>query len=585
MIIALPASRTAAIESRRTSAAALACILALALFSPVAHAAEEPVDATGCIEIEDQPHTASFRFEDSPRHQALARSVPEGVPIGSIRFTRFAVFDLEDPSENNKLYRWANDFHWTTRESVLRDHLLVGVGDPYHLARNQESERILRDLKFIYDARVRPWRWCGDTVDLEVVTRDNWTFLPSVDFNRSGGANEYALGFRDSNFLGTGKQVKLSYEKDDERAGTTLGYGDPALFGTRWRMRLNLTENDDGHNRLLQLNRPFFSLYETWSAGGLLEDQKLEEKVWFRGDEIAEFDHEQQQVQVFGGVASDTQEGRGVKRWLFGYHYQTHEFDFSDSDIPPPELPPSRDYSYPYIGFQSIEDEYIEVHRINYLGRTEDLYIGERYEWNLGWSGESLGGTRDQVYLLGEYGNTLLVNYRDWWAVDTWLSGFWNIDDGEFENLWWTGESRYHRRQRENWALFARLRLDYTEGLTLDNQLTLGGDNGLRGYDRNYQTGDRAFVFNLEQRYYSDWHLFNLIRVGVAAFFDVGRAWFKGRDNGSNGDVLANAGVGLRFTSSRASKSSMLHLDLAFPFMKDDDVDDYQLLITVKDRF
>ena len=129
------------------------------------------------------------------------------------------------------------------------------------------------------------------------------------------------------------------------------------------------------------------------------------------------------------------------------------------------------------------------------------------------------------------------------------------------------------------------MRLDYTDGLTLDNQLTLGGSNGLRGYDRNYQVGDRAFVFNLEQRYYSDWHPFRLLRVGYAAFFDVGRAWFGGRDNGSNGDVLANAGIGLRLNSSRAEKGSVIHIDLAFPFMHDDDVDDVQFLITVKDRF
>lgn len=91
--------------------------------------------------------------------------------------------------------------------------------------------------------------------------------------------------------------------------------------------------------------------------------------------------------------------------------------------------------------------------------------------------------------------------------VDTAITGFWNVDDEDFENLWWTTETRYHLRQAEKWALFGALRLEYTDGLTLDNQLTLGGSNGLRGYDRNYQVGDRAFLFNLEQRYYSNWHL------------------------------------------------------------------------------
>ncbi|MFT5484355.1 MAG: hypothetical protein ACI9GW_003020 [Halieaceae bacterium] len=75
------------------------------------------------------------------------------------------------------------------------------------------------------------------------------------------------------------------------------------------------------------------------------------------------------------------------------------------------------------------------------------------------------------------------------------------------------------------------------------------------------------------------------LRVGAAAFIDVGRAWFSGEDNGSNGGVLTNVDIGLRLSSSRAEKGRMLHIDLAVPFNKDDDVDDVQLLVTLKASF
>jgi hypothetical protein len=561
---------------------ALCCLLML---SPTLQAASVGAGNGDCLEVPPQAETESFRFEPSEPHAELAAQVPLGTTIGSIRVTRFRVFDMEDPDENNRVYRWANDFHWQTRESVVRQHLLVEEGDIYIPDQIRESERVLRDLGFIYDARVRPWRWCGEVVDLEVITRDIWTFTPIVSFNLAGGTSDYSLGFRDKNFLGSGKRVMIRYDKDEERQGTTLAYTDPLLFGTRWRMNLRLTDNDDGHDRAFRLNRPFYSIYETWSAGGALEDQLQEEKVWYRGDKVAEFDHQREAARLFGGIARDVERGQQVGRWLFGYEHETNEFDYSDSDKPPPELPDDRDYSYPFVGYQSIEDEYIQTRNINYLVRTEDLYVGERYNWRLGWSDESLGATRDQVALKGAYGNTLMIDDRNWWVVNSSVSGFWNVDDEDFENLWWTTQSRYHRRQAEKWAAFARLRLDYTDGLTLDNQLTLGGDNGLRGYDRHYQTGDRSFVFNLEQRYYSDWHPFRLIRVGAAVFFDVGRAWFKNRDNGDNGDVLSNVGIGLRLNSSRAEKGSVIHIDLAFPFDKADDVDDVQFLIRVRDTF
>ena len=532
-----------------------------------------------------QAETEAFRFLPSVEHDAIAASIPPGTTVRSIRVTRFSVFDMQDPEENNRLYRWANDFHSVTREWVVRDHLLVEEGEVYKAARLRESERILRDLKFIYDASVRVWRWCGHFVDIEVITRDIWTFTPLLSFNRSGGENDYAIGFRDSNFLGTGKQFAIRYESDEERSGTNFVYSDPSVFGSRWRTRLSWTENDDGHHRSLKVVRPFYSVYERWSAGTAVEDTKLEQKLWYRGDEVAEFNHEMQSIRLFGGIANNPRPDRQVGRWLFGYTYEDNAFSFSDSNIPPPELPQDRTYSYPFAGFQSIEDKFVKLYNVDYLGRTEDIYAGERYHWTVGWSDESLGATRDQLVLKASYGNTLRADQRHLWSVDARLNGYWNVDDEDFENLHATAETRYHLRQAEKWVLFGRLKVDYTDGLTSDRQLTLGGADGLRGYDRNYQTGDRAFTFNLEQRYYSDWHPFRLMRVGLAAFIDVGRAWFKNADNGSNGDVLANAGIGLRLNSSRAEKGSVIHLDLAVPFVKDDDVDSIQFLISVKDRF
>lgn len=560
-------------------------LLALTVLWPVSSAAQDQLTQDACVEVPTQPDSASFRFEPSAPHQDLAAKIPAGVTISSVNIRRFKVFDMDDPAENGTVYRWANNFHFNTHESVIRNQLLFQAGDLYEPASLRESERILRNLKFIYDARVRPWRWCGNTVDLEVVTRDIWTFTPTVWFSRSGGENEYALGFRDTNFLGSGKQVELRYESDDERAGTTVVYADPAIMGSRWETRLSFTSNDDGHDYLVRLDRPFFSIYERWAAGFGVRDTELEEKIWYRGDEVEEFDHSVESVRLSGGIADEALKNQRVKRWLAGYRYEDHSFDFSDSDIPPDELPDDRTYSYPFLGIESIEDEYIKAKNLNYLGRTEDLFVGERYLATLGYSGEAFGATRDQIALAGHYSNTLVASEKTWWVVDSGLSGYWSLSEAEFENLWWTTETRYLHRQAHKWSFFADLRVDYTDGLTGDNQLTLGGNNGLRGYDRHYQVGDRSAVLNLEQRYYSDWHPLRLLRVGFAAFFDVGRAWYPNRDNGPNGGVLSNAGLGMRLNSSRADKSSVIHIDMAFPFDKADDVDSVQFLLTIKDRF
>ncbi|MDZ7826297.1 MAG: hypothetical protein U5R48_10110 [Gammaproteobacteria bacterium] len=91
----------------------------------------------------------------------------------------------------------------------------------------------------------------------------------------------------------------------------------------------------------------------------------------------------------------------------------------------------------------------------------------------------------------------------------------------------------------------------------------------------------------LEQRWFSGAHPFQLFRFGAAAFIDAGRAWFPGdpEDDDETG-WLANAGIGLRFSSTRIPTNSMVHLDLAMPLRTGGrDVEDLQLSLTLRETF
>ena len=558
----------------------------LSSLSSISHAqATSPENTASCVGPTSQSTSDEFSFLPSESYTAFAATLGPEYVVGTITVRRFNVFNPEDREEDHPLYRLANKIHFVSRESVVREQLLVGEGESYNATHLAESERLLRDLDFIYDARVRAWRVCGNVVDIEVITRDTWTLELSASASRSGGDSSYTFGIGDGNIFGTGKEVAFYYDNDPDRSGVTGVYRDPAVLGSRWRLDLTLSDNDDGYFRNLAVERPFFSIDQSWSAGGYLTEGKLEEANWFRGDEVSEFNQEYQRFGAYGGRALDEEHHHKVDRLLYGFAYETNEFSFSDSNIPPAQLPQDRDYAFPFIGIESIEDEYTKVRNMNYLGRTEDVYIGERYRGTVGWSDENYGATQDQIALHGSYGNTLLVDESRLWAVNTWLSGFWSPGQQAFENLWWTSHTSYHHRQAHSWTFFAEARVDFTDGLTDDKQVVLGGDTGLRGYERNYQVGDRSFVISLEERYYSDWHPFRLFRVGAAAFLDVGRAWYDDRDNGSNDGVLADVGIGLRLNSSRAQKTSVIHIDLAFPLVTDNDVDSVQLLFRVRERF
>ena len=71
--------------------------------------------------------------------------------------------------------------------------------------------------------------------------------------------------------------------------------------------------------------------------------------------------------------------------------------------------------------------------------------------------------------------------------------------------------------------------------------------------------------------------------MGAVAFFDVGRAW--GLDAYEDNPHLANVGLGLRFSSSKARIGDILHIDVARPLASRQGLSDYQLLIKTEGHF
>jgi hemolysin activation/secretion protein len=144
---------------------------------------------------------------------------------------------------------------------------------------------------------------------------------------------------------------------------------------------------------------------------------------------------------------------------------------------------------------------------------------------------------------------------------------------------------RYYVQQSRRWLFFATLQGTAGHNLDLDNQILLGGDNGLRGYPLRYQGGDSRALLTLEQRYFTDWYPFRLFRVGAAAFIDVGRTWGEAPLNTPSLGLLKDVGVGLRLGSSRSGLGNIIHIDLAFPLDGDPSISKVQLLVETKERF
>ncbi|MEP1217395.1 MAG: BamA/TamA family outer membrane protein [Marinobacter sp.] len=558
-------------------------VVGLLLFGQVSGAEQHPGD---CVASDVQPESIDL---DQPQ-ELLARqsdlAIPEGARIGQIRIVRRPIFDLSDPEQNNFLYRTLNALNTPTWESALRAQLVFSEGDRYAPWLIAQSERVLRQREYLTAAWVGVTRVCGDEVEVSVLARDTWTLFPSVGGSRSGGENTTNTGLSDPNFLGSGKSVGVSYTKGPDRTETSINYDDPNVLGSHWQTGFSYDKRSDGRGRTAYLERPFFSERADWRFGLSGEDDVREESRFVGAEAIADYRRSQEFVSIDVGWRLAERDDRQW-RLLAGYRYDALEFerlpDEPDLDL----LPEDRTLSYPWIGFDYRENRFLEMTNLTQLQRVEDVRDGIVWRTELGYSSPELGATEDRVVLNMEFQDALLATATNYARYGLSQSGTYRLDESRVENLEGTLDLEYFHGGSVRWnSWYTRLSVTAAHNLTVDEQLLIGGDSGLRGYPSDYQQGNRRALWTLERRYFPDWHPFKLFRLGGVLFTDIGRAWFDdGRNNGPDSGVLKDVGFGLRLASSRIEVQRMLHLDFAFPLDGDDSIDQVQVLLRGRTEF
>lgn len=492
------------------------------------------------------------------------------------------VFDTGIHGESGWLYRMANRLHIDTRPSVIRGQLLFDTGQPYRHRLLLESERILRANDYLYDATIVPVAFDGRTVDLEVRTRDVWTLNPGVNFSRAGGSNEFGIQLEESNLLGTGQKLELEWDSDVDRDAVTFSFSDPHFRHGFNRLAVIYSDADDGDTKYFMFDRPFYALDTRRSAGTVLSNSLRNDARYALGKNVGEFEHRDEFYELRGGW-SDGLIGGWARRWTYGITYERDRFAPDPLEPLAGPLPGDRELTYPWLGFEVVEDSYQERQNQDQIRRTEDVLVGFRAGGRLGIAVEGAGSDRDAIVASAyvQDGADLHRGQSLFGLVS--VAG--RLEGGEVVNGQLSGEARYYLATSKRSKFFAAVSAAVTQELDEEWQLLLGGDNGLRGYPLRYQAGTARALLTLEQRYYTDWYPFRLVHVGGAAFFDMGRTWGRDVTGLESMGLLKDVGIGLRLGSSRSSFGNVIHVDLAFPLDGNGDIDDVQLLVETKGRF
>ena len=300
-----------------------------------------------------------------------------------------------------------------------------------------------------------------------------------------------------------------------------------------------------------------------------------------------QYRHQSQNASTFYGRRFTSDDDHVFSRWLVGFTQAEDDF-FPSTAVPSTLLPHDRAYAYPWVEYQHVQDGYIKATNVQHINRVEDINLGFDFRARLGYS----PAQKDQVN--GSY--VLEADYTQGFAfTDSQLLLLGGAANGYYDTISWQGakvavNADYHWNNFERSQFYASARLQRSWNMFADQTLELGGDQGLRGYPSHYQSGDRAALFTLEQRYYFESEFLSLFHLGAAVFADAGRAWGDSPFPQDQTGWLRDVGFGLRFSGTRTGNRdgnahNVLHIDVAVPLDGDTDIAAWQWLVKVKKTF
>jgi len=507
--------------------------------------------------------------------------------IGSVQIKLNDVFNNDLAAENRSIHRLANQLHVKSKRELIEAQLLFSQGDLFDADLLAETARNLRSNRYLRSASVTPMQICDGEVDILVETGDNWSLIPSFNFAREGGENQYSFSLSELNLFGMGKSLGIQLEFSPVRDQRVLVYQDPMLFGTNTQFSAQLQNNTDGQVQVFEFKQPFKSLDATRSWRVRAGNSEYVQSLYDDGRVANQLNVDHEFASVSYGTSKGRQlvhtlnNGRNVNRvfrWTAGWSYQRRQLS-AGARFPESMPVPERVFSYPFIDLNFLQPEFIELSNLQVMETVEDIDVGHKLTTRLGWAAGAFGSSKDAVFARSDYN-------KGWRGGDRFLSLFnagvegYVTDDGIENGISDATLQSYYFASPKT-RLFALTNLVSTKNLYEYSQVVLGGATGLRGYPLNFQTGSRRARVTLEHRYFFDWYPLRLARIGTATFADAGAAWDKGEDP----QWLKDVGVGFRIVGTRQADAQVLHIDFAFPLDETDRVNSFQFVVTAKSQF
>jgi len=483
--------------------------------------------------------------------------------IRAIEIVTYDVFD-QPVAGWSAPYDAANRIHTTTREGVIRRELLFASGDVLNPVQLEQTERNLRALRFLRDARIE---WipvgeendgepdgrqpeAGQPVDVRVEVWDVWSLVANVQLAQIDDQTVWSAGVSEKNLLGWGKEVSVSHSVTLDRSADRFWYRDPQVAGSRLRLTAAVADLSDGDEGLLAVGRPFYSLDDTWAFAVQASTFTRSDPLFEGGEETIRLRH----LATWG----DVEVARAVRRREDSALRLHTAYRVRDDRV----AGARRNFRLLEVGLTSVSHRFVQLTHVGRFQRTQDINLGAQWHATIGLSTPTLGGGEDRVLFLGA-GHSRTLAFASTHFVTGSIGASARRESEGWANA--IGEVRvlYLRQHATRHTLLGKVDLRLGHNLDPEVQLLLGAESGFRGYPVRQFQGTRSLLFSVEERWFIADDLVQLLSVGVAGFVESGFAWPDGLPV-RLADLKTDIGGSLLLGSPRLSAGPGVRLNLAY---------------------
>ncbi|MFO1078054.1 MAG: hypothetical protein U1E73_10080 [Planctomycetota bacterium] len=491
----------------------------------------------------------------------------EATLLGAVEIHCADVFDAAGAA-TNPVYGLANALHAITDEAVVAREVWLAPGDRITAADAAEIERNLRALG-LFGAVTVELRPAGPgRSDLVIRTRDRFSLTASAGVSRVGGIDKVVFRLSESNLLGTGKAVALASSRADGQRAQLLHFTDPQLFGSWHVLDVDAGTTDTGGFASVALSRPQRRLEDPFTYGCSFAHVDENLHRYRDGRTVAEVPSLRDGLHLFGARS----DGRRELRRAIGLDLRASRRDYDPAFGEEAALVrvPGATQEFELGPYWSLDwrPRFDVVRRLDALDYDEDIALGMHCDVRLAGRWRDEAGVGDAVQpLLATAARAVFAPVDDCYvALATAATA---RLEGDREVGWHVGASAHAcwLGLPAQTLVFRATIDDLGERQDFAAQLTLGEDNGLRGYSARAFAGSRRVRLNVEDRIDTGIEILS-VHIGLAAFCDVG--WMDDPDAGrALGAPHGGVGVGLRFGSSHLVGRQVLRLDCAWPLDAD----------------